>query len=274
MKKELTRAELTVKNREYWKRRREKAKEANLCSLCLKREATESYTTCEECRLYQNQRRISYRNKNIENGNCIVCFKPNDRVGESITCSLCYEKQITGTQGEKHKLRYQKRIEKVKSFKFDPTKCNTCGGENDTGQFRCSKCRQRTREQSLMLRRERAEKGVCLRCGGEKLPNSRLCQKHWFCDSADGNLGSSKRWKELEELWFKQKGLCYYSGVPLILGINASVDHKLPTCRFFDNRFDIDNLVFCDMAVNQMKRDCTDDEFIKLCHAVAKRHPM
>jgi hypothetical protein len=62
--------------------------------------------------------------------------------------------------------------------------------------------------------------------------------------------------------------ICPYTGEALIPGFNKSLDHKLPSSRFPELVFDINNLQWVSTRYNKCKNDLTDDEFLDLCIAV------
>jgi CRISPR/Cas system Type II protein with McrA/HNH and RuvC-like nuclease domain len=70
----------------------------------------------------------------------------------------------------------------------------------------------------------------------------------------------------LEELWKEQEGKCYYTGLPLTIGINSSVDHIVPTSKNGSN--EKKNLCWTLYAINRMKLDKDKAYFIKLCKEV------
>jgi hypothetical protein len=84
------------------------------------------------------------------------------------------------------------------------------------------------------------------------------------------HLGTTKRWKEILASFESQNGICYYSGIKLIIGKNASLDHKIPKSKhgIEDGVYDAGNLVWCDKMVNIMKNSMTDDEFIAMCKKI------
>ncbi len=76
-----------------------------------------------------------------------------------------------------------------------------------------------------------------------------------------------------EEFWQKlvaQDFRCYYTGVHLVPGVNASLDHRVPRSRGGDPA-DIDNCVWCDRLINAFKNDLTEAEFVERCKIVAAR---
>jgi 5-methylcytosine-specific restriction endonuclease McrA len=86
------------------------------------------------------------------------------------------------------------------------------------------------------------------------------CWVCWLKLEAATALGTTAAWVKLEELWFNQKASCAYTGVHLIPGINASIDHKIPRSR---KGLDIiTNLHWVDKTVNMKKFTRTHEEFL------------
>ena len=78
----------------------------------------------------------------------------------------------------------------------------------------------------------------------------------------------------LVELWITQEGSCFYTGRAMTrIGgrgrqpTNASVDRIDPT-----KGYERGNLVLCQLAVNLMKSDLTQQDFIALCKDVMDHH--
>jgi CRISPR/Cas system Type II protein with McrA/HNH and RuvC-like nuclease domain len=69
-------------------------------------------------------------------------------------------------------------------------------------------------------------------------------------------------WRLLRDTFAAQDGRCPYSGDGLTLGLNAALDHILPTSRFPGRRFDPSNVEWVADWVNLMKQDATPDEFL------------
>lgn len=57
--------------------------------------------------------------------------------------------------------------------------------------------------------------------------------------------------------------VCPYTNEPLQMGINISLDHKIPVSRRLDLALDIDNLQFTSCTYNSAKWNMTDEEFNK-----------
>lgn len=81
------------------------------------------------------------------------------------------------------------------------------------------------------------------------------CEKHWLRSLAVVHLGDASCWKDLLAQFNAQNRRCYFSDIPLILGVNAELDHFWPKSRYRDGAKSIDNLVWVDRAINRMKGD-------------------
>lgn len=63
------------------------------------------------------------------------------------------------------------------------------------------------------------------------------------------------------ELLEQQKSQCAYTGLPISIGLNAAVDHKLPKSKGGTN--DLQNLHWIHSGVNLMKGNMDHIEFIQ-----------
>jgi len=73
---------------------------------------------------------------------------------------------------------------------------------------------------------------------------------------------------ELLALLDKQNRRCPYSGRLLLIGDNASIDHKIPLDRGGTN--DLTNLQWVDYHVNIMKWYRTDEEFLADLYQISR----
>jgi hypothetical protein len=185
--------------------------------------------------------------------------------------------------------------------------CRSCGGVKEDGFASCLSCRQRQRLANkrhhdamvgrggcsacrkegtepgtvcpscratyLNLKKERISRGLCFRCGnvaftGKKHP---LCRTCWFKGKAASHTGTARNWKEIEALWEQQGGKCAYTGLPLIPGENAALDHVLPKSKGGWNH--VVNLQWTRKEVNLMKNDLSHSEFLAFCHLIVSRFP-
>lgn len=70
-------------------------------------------------------------------------------------------------------------------------------------------------------------------------------------------------WKVFED----QGGLCAYSGVPLVHGVNASLDRIDSSVGYVEG-----NVQWTSWIVNRMKLNISHEEFIQLCSLIASRN--
>lgn len=113
-------------------------------------------------------------------------------------------------------------------------------------------------------RKKQSEKGLCKVCKQPHLPNKKTCYKHYLADLARKHLGSTKHWKDLDELYLKQDGKCAISGLPIKIGVNASIDHKKPLSKYPETINQLSNLQWVDSNINRMKLDMEFEKFLSL----------
>lgn len=115
-------------------------------------------------------------------------------------------------------------------------------------------------------------KGLCTRCSYSRMSTSNLfCEKHFLQNICHKMLGTKKRWQELETLLISQNSKCYYTGLDLILGDNASIDHTQPQIKYPELKHELSNLHWVDIRVNRMKREMSEEEFFNLCKLVVNK---
>jgi len=92
--------------------------------------------------------------------------------------------------------------------------------------------------------------------------------KHWFGTIARNRLASEgkNRGEKIKHKLEEQEYKCVYTGIVLIPGRNASLDHILPISR--GGTHEIENLQWVDIQINRMKTDMTHQEFIQMCHKI------
>lgn len=140
---------------------------------------------------------------------------------------------------------------------------------------------QRTHEQKQYVKerssvyykglQERLLQGLCAgshHCKDPKVGESRYCLRHWVATLTRSPHGRKEREggpysiDVLMVIWEQQDGKCALSGVPLVPGLNASVDHVIPVSRGGGNT--PDNLRFIHSSLNRFRGGRTDDEFKQL----------
>lgn len=143
--------------------------------------------------------------------------------------------------------------------------CRECGEPRDTKGPRCSACLSKHRVDYL----RRVKSGVCVKCKRPATAGG-FCFEHWV-----RNISSRYRLNKanggipmLIELWNEQKGRCAVTGVELIPGVNASLDHIIPVSK--GGGHTKANLRWVLVSINLAKADMTDKEFVEMCRLVVR----
>lgn len=126
----------------------------------------------------------------------------------------------------------------------------------------------KVQKESWIKFRNKIPVGMCvaaLYCKKEQAGKSKYCLEHWIRSiarkySEDKNRQESFDTVALLELWQKQNGCCAITGIPLIPGSTATIDHVLPVSKGGTN--EVSNLRFVHYAVNLFKKDSTDSELV------------
>jgi 5-methylcytosine-specific restriction endonuclease McrA len=116
--------------------------------------------------------------------------------------------------------------------------------------------------------RRKKENGICLHC---PLPATvgTLCLNDWFRNVASIHFGTRSMGPPLANLWDEQKGRCFYTGVELVPGVNASLDHIVPLTK--GGILSIENCRWVTKSINMVKSNLTHDEFVQLCASITAR---
>jgi 5-methylcytosine-specific restriction endonuclease McrA len=140
--------------------------------------------------------------------------------------------------------------------------------ENDTiEEMKRQYCRERRKRQLQNGKRD----GTCTKCGKQRVGNTELCELHYYQNSSWCRTGTTINAKRLKEKLEEQDFKCYYTGKPLAIGINASLDHVLSIKNHPNEKNDVENLVWCLKDINLMKNGMDKDEFIAICSLIAER---
>lgn len=191
----------------------------------------------------------------VKAGACYGCGDPRGQEGTKTYCRKCAD-----TLRIRNQLRRKTRAE----AKF----CTRCGQPADGDQ--CGSCNGKTSAHRRALKRERIGKGICVECDGPSVQRNTRCEKHIVAQAASSIFGKRSM---AEALWLKfeaQGRRCHYTGLPIAIGVDASIDHVLPKATRPDLAESLDNLVWCHRRLNLCKRDLTGDEFIQLCRMVVR----
>ena len=190
-----------------------------------------------------------------------VCTKCGAKLSENgapipSLCVSCTEKQ--SSRGKDRRLK--RSAERM---------CFSCGKKVDGGgswKF-CKECRDKGRTSQKALYAKRRESGQCLHCGEISVAWG-LCRKHVLQDMARTHLNGVFDWVILDTLWEAQNGKCALTGVDLVLGHGAAVDHVLPKSR--GGLKEVTNIRWVHKDANYAKGTMTDHEFFDLCSRICE----
>lgn len=168
-----------------------------------------------------------------------------------------------------------------------PRQFESCTGTPADGRFCCRAHRIKfynSSSYSAKYKKKYADKsrsnkgtGICMwkgACSKNSGANIDYCEEHWFKERCRYFGFSLKLWKKLKGMLEAQNFICPYTGRKLVIGVNASMDHKSPRLRFRELAKSLDNVEWVDFEVNIMKRDRTKEEFILLCNLIASKFPL
>lgn len=137
--------------------------------------------------------------------------------------------------------------------------CPECNNTADKGTL-CIACKKLQKTAIAVLRKQRIDKKICIRCGKTQPQHNILYCLTCTLKGISWRLWKDKkRWQELLDLFNNQNGICPYFKEPIAIGLNASIDHKLPKKLGGSN--EISNLQWVHHAANTMKWDFTEEEF-------------
>lgn len=114
-------------------------------------------------------------------------------------------------------------------------------------------------------------KNKCYTCKRKKLKHSTYCLFHWCRQLIRRQLQGNKifvDYIEVDKLTLTMLGKlsnqnfkCAYSKLPLVPGVNASIDHKVPFSKTQNN--EISNLVWIDSHLNRVKGSGSVEQAMK-----------
>lgn len=232
-----------------------------ICRVCRKvegvwlKEDGTHYSSCDECRdsgATARQKRSGPRS--------LVCKKckeyHNDKKMNGMPYKFCSSCRACLTE--------KSNVRKSGKQKVEDGKCRACGEASLQGGIYCGPCAEKNRLKSRKYRDNRKKNNLCLHCGGLKeICEIQRCFKCVLKHTSTSTLGNRSRWKEMGVLLYRdQKRKCVYTNRLLTLGIDASLDHKVPLC--LGGSHDLSNLQWVHTSVNIMKGRMTEEEFLRM----------
>lgn len=115
-----------------------------------------------------------------------------------------------------------------------------------------------------LRKRLKITRRLCRSCPKPLMKHSKSwCEKHWFMQIMWRYGFKMRDWRMAKRILQDQNYTCPYTGLRLVKGVNASVDHKNPKSKFPNQRSSIENIEWVDLHVNNVKQNLTKEEFKK-----------
>lgn len=243
----MTECQACVDKRSEERRERSEAKKnRGECVRCTN-QAADGQSLCEQCNEKNNEKCGVRRDHRRNIGVCQSCGKPS-RVGKKL-CASCAKKDSA-------------REIKQRQDRIEDNQCIGCGEEPVPGYARCQACLDYQNLSSQKRRQTIEDMGLCRRCKSpDVVPGGNYCEICVYKNASGSWFKTISKWHLLKEQFESQGGLCPYFGVPLQIGVDAWLDHKIPRAKGGTN--DLENLQWVHVGVNRWKGKMTHDEFIE-----------
>lgn len=225
---------------------------AKNCQVCIRKELEAQKRRAARGHLTTRERRQ-------QAGTCVDCGGARDP--SAARCVPCQSKQVGYKQQRKGLL---KRIE--------GTLCTNCDRPRDQETKLCSACTSSATRASKEWRAKRRETGTqCMYCIEPRWHASSSCRWH-FVEKILNNFNIGPRYSgQVAEMLEASNFTCFYTGVPLVPGENASLDHVLPRSKYPHLTDCLENLVWCDRTFNNLKTNYETAELMNACRELLKR---
>lgn len=179
---------------------------------------------------------------------CVNCGKTKGN-NISVHCDICKKLKNQLSRDDKRHLKEKHR-------------CLDCRGMLEIcDNVRCTICKKKNNIQTSLRRKKLRSNGLCM-CGKPATVRDSVtvCEDCWFKEIARKRTKATRNWALIKELLIKQEYKCAYTGKPLVVGKNASLDHIMPSSKGGSDK--INNLQWVDIDINEMKNDFAHDDFL------------
>ena len=210
------------------------------------------------CKTHQEQRILYAQNRRKQmkdNGICSKCEKRPIAVGKT-KCQTCLDKQ-----SHENKKRAKDR---EKSYLCK----QGCGTVAQAGRKLCTVCIMKHLDAMQATAQSRISQGLCVHCGKYKNTGKLHCEGCYLKTTSYSHFKDKSHASELKTIFVQQYGRCPYTKKLLTLGLDTSLDHKIPQSKGGANT--MENLQWVYEPINAMKNELTEKEFLKLVEMVYK----
>lgn len=202
----------------------------------------------------------------IDAGLCKDCGKPRGEDGTTIWCRTCANARAKYATKRKDRLRKEWDAANL---------CYGCGAPRDNETIQCTSCRDKQNERgrgyAAVRRQIHMAQGACKTCGKERYHESNYCRMHFIENIARKYGVPMSLYEALLQKLEAANFTCFYTGIQIVPGRNACVDHLYSRSGHPDKLSSLDNLVWCDKWINRMKGYMSYQDFISLCQTIVNR---
>jgi len=142
-----------------------------------------------------------------------------------------------------------------------------CGREREAHGQLCEACRVQAADRAARRYEALRAGGKCPHCGTRDAAAGRLCVMCWFRNVASRRCGSAAHADMLRRKWVAQDGRCALTGIQMVPGDGASVDHIHPVSRG-GAVADPDNLRWVLTEANAAKGTLDDATLFRMCRLI------
>lgn len=149
----------------------------------------------------------------------------------------------------------------AKSKRLEKGLCIRCGKQPHLpNRQNCSLCAEFDRKRNKKARDKCKKENLCVTCRKQPChdPMARCYDCVFKMRATGGRLRNRTRWKEIQELWHKQNGICPYLGVKIPIE-DAELDHIVAKAAGGDDS--IGNLQWVHKHINRMKQEFSEQKF-------------
>ncbi len=158
-----------------------------------------------------------------------------------------------------------------KRIRYEKGLCQWCSQKRDCEKTLCATCREKLSQSGKTRRDKRLAEVKCTQCGGviDSNVKGKKCLKCWVRHVAIVSLDDWFKADAIAAILKVQDYKCAYSGIELIPGINACLDHKTPRTR--GGSHDLKNIHWVTKDINRVKGTMTHEEFVELARFIVQK---
>ena len=214
------------------------------CENCGLRDHLPCSSLCQKCKT-ENIR--NFRKNRLSQGLCAECGK-YPHLQKRVRCQVCADR-----------LKQKDAIRRAEWIAKGVCKKRGCNNPIEDNVL-CNDCREKQNSYVRRRRKRLKNEGLCESCGQNTATGNHLCETCWLKKVADRHLGNKDKWVLLKEKFELQNESCPYTGIKLVIGENASIDHIVP--KSLGGAKTLDNIQWVHIWINLMKFNLKHEDFV------------